>query len=156
MRLSLKKIFLKTIGRIIPSDSFSQRFPVSIKGVCFIDDKVILLKNERKEWDLPGGKLKKKESIKSCLKREIKEELNIQVQVENLIAASNINIMNTIEVLVIVYQCTTQASLQELKISQENFDLGAFSVEDVPMLSLPLIYQQAIQTSFIRRSVNKS
>ena len=32
-------------------------FAVSIKGVVFIDDRVVLLKNEREEWELPGGRL---------------------------------------------------------------------------------------------------
>lgn len=32
-------------------------FPVSIKGVLILDGKALLLKNERDEWDLPGGKI---------------------------------------------------------------------------------------------------
>lgn len=30
---------------------------VSVKGVLFIGDEVVLLKNERDEWELPGGRL---------------------------------------------------------------------------------------------------
>src|SRR6185369_13602359 len=30
-------------------------WPVSIKGVCLVGGKVVLLKNERDEWELPGG-----------------------------------------------------------------------------------------------------
>ena len=32
-------------------------FPVSVKGVLVRDGQVLLLKNEREEWELPGGKL---------------------------------------------------------------------------------------------------
>jgi hypothetical protein len=32
-------------------------FPVSVKGVAVQDGKVLLLENERHEWELPGGKL---------------------------------------------------------------------------------------------------
>jgi 8-oxo-dGTP pyrophosphatase MutT (NUDIX family) len=32
-------------------------FPVSIKGVLMDGDRVVLLENERREWELPGGRL---------------------------------------------------------------------------------------------------
>jgi len=32
-------------------------FPVSVKGVAVQGGKVLLLRNERDEWELPGGKL---------------------------------------------------------------------------------------------------
>ena len=35
----------------------SQRFPVSVKGIVYHNGKIVLLKNERDEWELPGGKL---------------------------------------------------------------------------------------------------
>lgn len=37
----------------------SWKIPVSIKGILFKDNNVILLKNERKEWELPGGRLER-------------------------------------------------------------------------------------------------
>ena len=104
----LKRLFLKTLGQLIPSDVFAHRFPVSVKGICFIDDKVVLLKNERDEWDLPGGKLKKKEDIKSCLVRELEEELSIQVQPQQLLEVITLSMMNTIEVFIVIYTCLTQ------------------------------------------------
>lgn len=148
MRLGFKKLFLKTLGRVIPSDYFSQRFPVSVKGVCFIDDKVVLLKNERGEWDLPGGKLKRKEEISRCLAREMEEELNIEVNVGQLLAATQVDVMGAIDVLVLVYRCSTLASATDLKISQENFGLGLFSMEELQSLALPRIYIRAIRQAF--------
>jgi hypothetical protein len=32
-------------------------FPVSVKGVAVQYGRVLLLENERAEWELPGGKL---------------------------------------------------------------------------------------------------
>lgn len=32
-------------------------YPVSIKGVVVRDGRVLLLKNERDEWELPGGRI---------------------------------------------------------------------------------------------------
>ena len=41
-----------------PSDNNAFHFPVSVKGVVIREGKVILLRNERDEWELPGGKHK--------------------------------------------------------------------------------------------------
>jgi 8-oxo-dGTP pyrophosphatase MutT (NUDIX family) len=61
-------------------------YPVSVKGVLFTpEQKVVLLKNERNAWELPGGRLEPFETPEDCLAREIQEELNIQVQVEKLL-----------------------------------------------------------------------
>lgn len=39
-------------------------FPVSIKGVVVSDDRVLLLKNDRDEWELPGGRIELGESLR--------------------------------------------------------------------------------------------
>src|ERR1700677_3024234 len=49
-------------------------FPVSVKGVAVQDGKVLLLENERAEWELPGGKLELGEDPPDCVVREISEE----------------------------------------------------------------------------------
>ncbi|MCB9036110.1 MAG: NUDIX hydrolase [Lewinellaceae bacterium] len=154
LTLGFKKLFLRTLGRVIPSDHFAQRFPVSVKGVCFIDDKVVLLQNERREWDLPGGKLKRNEEIAYCLAREVEEELNIKVTSGQLLAATRINIMDSIDVLVLIYSCSTLASVRDLKISQENFGLGLFSMEEIKGLALPKDYSRAIRQAFQYHALN--
>jgi 8-oxo-dGTP pyrophosphatase MutT (NUDIX family) len=42
-------------------------FPVSIKGVLVEAGRVVLLENERDEWELPGGRLEPRESLKPVL-----------------------------------------------------------------------------------------
>ena len=144
-----KRLFLKTLGQIIPSDVFAHRFPVSVKGICFIDDKVILLKNERNEWDLPGGKLKKKEDVKACLIREIEEELSILVQPQQLLEVITLNMMNTIEVFVVIYSCLTHATIDELKISEESFGIGVFTMAEIDIINLPQAYKDAIKQAYL-------
>jgi 8-oxo-dGTP pyrophosphatase MutT (NUDIX family) len=45
-----------------PSDNDAFRFPVSVKGIVVRDGAVVLVRNRRDEWELPGGKLELGES----------------------------------------------------------------------------------------------
>ena len=145
---NFKRLFLRTIGQFIPSDLFSYRIPVSVKGICFINGEIILLKNERGSWDLPGGKLKRNESIDECLIRELEEELSITVEVKELLSLSLTRVMNMINVLVPIYYCTTNDKANQLKISQEHFDIGTFSIDALKEIDLPISYLNSIYKAY--------
>ncbi len=58
---------------------------------AIIEDKGRILIARRKQgkalegkWEFPGGKLKKGEKPEECIKREIKEELGLEIEVEEL------------------------------------------------------------------------
>ena len=54
-------------------------YPVSVKGVLLAPSgEVVLLLNEREEWELPGGRIELGESSVECLAREIREDLDTQ------------------------------------------------------------------------------
>jgi mutator protein MutT len=54
---------------------FEYQLPVSLKAVISRRGRLPLLRNERDEWELPGGKLEPGEEPAECLAREIREEL---------------------------------------------------------------------------------
>lgn len=60
-------------------DYFEYQLPVSVKAVISLNGQIPLLRNERNEWELPGGKLDLGESPTACVQREVHEELNIDI-----------------------------------------------------------------------------
>ena len=55
------------------------------------NDRILMSKRDKKKrefpgyWEFPGGKCNTNESIKNCANREIKEELNIEVEFKKII-----------------------------------------------------------------------
>lgn len=54
-------------------------YRVSIKALIYQDNKLLLVKEPNGKWELPGGGLEIGESFLSCLTREIKEEIGVNV-----------------------------------------------------------------------------
>ena len=69
-----QRIFMRKQLADKSSGGYSKLFPVSIKGVLFERRQVVLLENERREWELPGGRLEPGEDPTTCLSREVAEE----------------------------------------------------------------------------------
>ena len=58
---------------------------VSAAGLVYKDDKVLLIKSEKRGWELPGGVVEQGESILDGLKREIFEESGVTAEPENMV-----------------------------------------------------------------------
>jgi 8-oxo-dGTP diphosphatase len=57
-------------------------YRVSIKGLCVRDGKILLIREAKKmsgKWELPGGGLDFGEDMRAALKREIQEEMGVEV-----------------------------------------------------------------------------
>ncbi len=74
-------------------------FEVPVKAVLIKDDKILVLKRSLKwekgdnryagKYDLPGGAVEYGETVPKAIKREIKEETNLEVEVGPIIAVSD-------------------------------------------------------------------
>ena len=118
-------------------------WPVSIKGVVLVGGKVVLLRNERKEWELPGGRLERGEEPEACLAREIAEELSLHVEVGPLLDCWRYPVLPGKEVLVVTYGCAPLA-VGAPRLSHEHNDLALFEPEDIAALPMPEAYKRAI------------
>jgi 8-oxo-dGTP pyrophosphatase MutT (NUDIX family) len=106
---------------------------------------VILVRNERDEWELPGGKLELSESPRECLAREIAEELQLVVEPESIVDSWVYSIASGVHVLVLTYGCS-ESSHGKAVLSDEHTDLRWFLLAEVDGLRMPDGYKRAIRS----------
>jgi 8-oxo-dGTP pyrophosphatase MutT (NUDIX family) len=114
-----------------------------VKGVVIRGGKVILLRNERDEWELPGGKLELSESPERCLAREIAEELRLTVEPESILTPWIYTIAPGVHVLVLTFGCS-ESSQGEAVLSDEHKELRWFPLGEVDSLRMPEGYKASI------------
>lgn len=119
-------------------------YPVSVKGVVVRAGLVLLLRNERDEWELPGGKLELGEDPARCAEREIAEETGWYVSAGSLIDAWQYHIANNADVLVLTYGCYLAARAGQPAVSPEHKEVGLFSQSAAAELRMPDGYKKSI------------
>jgi 8-oxo-dGTP pyrophosphatase MutT (NUDIX family) len=120
-------------------------YPVSVKGVLFSPQgEVVLLLNEREEWELPGGRIELGESSAECLAREILEELTVQVEVGRPVDTYLFEVVPQKHVFVATYRCTVVGTFNP-RLSHEHKRVGLFPPEALPS-NLPSGYRASIET----------
>ena len=125
------------------SDNDAYRFPVSVKGIVVRDGAVVLVRNRRDEWELPGGKLELGESPERCVAREIEEELALDVEPSTLVDSWVYTIAPGTHVLVLTYGCTERAT-RDAVLSREHTRLEWIALDEVVELRMPDAYKTSI------------
>jgi 8-oxo-dGTP pyrophosphatase MutT (NUDIX family) len=127
------------------------RAPISIKGIVFEDARVWLRRNERDEWELPGGKLDEGEQPGETVVRELREELGFAVQVIEIVQAYVYTIATAAgearPVLVVTYLCELKDRVGEFEIQGEAGEahFERFTLDEVSGLKMPQFYKEAIR-----------
>jgi 8-oxo-dGTP pyrophosphatase MutT (NUDIX family) len=116
-----------------------------VKGVVIRGGKVILLRNERDEWELPGGKLELSESPEQCLAREIAEELRLAIEPESILNSWVYTIVPGVDVLVLTYGCLGSSG-DEAVLSNEHKELRWFPLAEIDALRMPEGYKASIRS----------
>ncbi|TCC00527.1 NUDIX domain-containing protein [Micromonospora zingiberis] len=122
---------------------FEYQLPISVKLVVDYHGRVPLLKNERDEWELPGGKLEVGETPEDGVCREVAEELGLTVASVDIVDTWVYEITPLRHVFIVSYGARYMGS-EDLAYSAEHKDLGVFGYDEVVGLHMPEPYKRTI------------
>jgi 8-oxo-dGTP pyrophosphatase MutT (NUDIX family) len=127
-----------------PAGYLEYQLPVSLKAVIVWKGRVPLLQNERDEWELPGGKLELGEDPRSCLAREIEEELGWPAAVGSPLHSWVYEIRPDRHVFVLTYLATYDGDTEPI-YSHEHKALQLVPLDEIDSLTMPTPYKDAIR-----------
>lgn len=115
---------------------------ILVSAVVLINNKEEILLAERPVgkalagyWEFPGGKIEKNEKAEIALKRELKEELDIEVKTEDLSPFTFVaHEYDDIYLIMLVFKCNKWAS--EIT-PQENQRIKWVKIEDIKNYKMP-------------------
>lgn len=131
--------------------------PISVKGIVFEGGEVWLRKNERGEWELPGGKLDKGEQPSQTVVREMREELGFETEVVKIVHAHMHSISKSIDesggVIVLSYLCKLLKRVGDFEIEGEAglAEFKKFQVKNINELNMPTFYKEAVNMAWDER-----
>jgi 8-oxo-dGTP diphosphatase len=122
--------------------------PLSVKAVVLHQGRVLLLVNERDEWDLPGGRPEAGEDHRTALAREVREETGLSVEVGELVDEHLFEVLPQRFVQIAAFSCALVGSA-DVTLSDEHLDLRWVPVaelgESIAGRRLPAGYLGAIR-----------
>jgi 8-oxo-dGTP pyrophosphatase MutT (NUDIX family) len=118
--------------------------PTSIKGVLLVGGQVLLVKNSRDQWELPGGRIDKSEDHAQTLSREFAEELSIEVAIKAPIDSYLFEVIPGRHVFIVTYGCMLVGEFQPT-ISHEHTEYCLWPVERLSEINLPVGYRRSIE-----------
>ena len=136
------RLLIYLFSKFIKTDELSDKFPISIKAIIIDNNRVLCLKNERNEWDLPGGKVRFNEDIEECLRREVKEETNLSIKSLFFLKPFNLK-FNDVPVIVLLYSAEVSCD-SPISISYEHADYNFFVKSEIKNLNMPQAYKYLI------------
>jgi 8-oxo-dGTP pyrophosphatase MutT (NUDIX family) len=116
----------------------------SNRSVLVEAGRVVLLENERDEWELPSGRLEPGEAPETSLVREFAEELGAVVEVARIIDCRLYEVLPQREVVIITYGVKRRDE-SELRISDEHRRFGFFTLHQIEALPIPEGYRRSIR-----------
>ncbi len=121
--------------------------PVTVKAVCVTEDgRVLLCRNHRDEWELPGGRPNTGELFEDCVVREVREETGLDITVARFLDVQALEVTPGAWVEVAAYERVIPAGAEHmtLKISGEHTQAAFLDPATLSDGELPRAYRQLI------------
>lgn len=123
---------------------------LSCKAIVRSGDKLWLRKNERGDWELPGGRLEEGEQPEQTIEREIREELGLEVDGLQLLDVYvwQKDFGTTTHVELVTFVCNERGRVGDFEHMGEGglAEFRQFTVNDALLLdNLPEPYKRALR-----------
>lgn len=110
------------------------------EGKLFITQRGAKAKNEKGKWEIPGGSVEFGETFEQAIKREIKEELGIEIIVLELLGVCDHIIPDEKQHWVSpTYICKITKGIPKILESEKCSAIGWFSLVDAEKLDLSIV-----------------
>lgn len=118
--------------------------PTSVKAVVIRRHEVLLCRNPRDEWELPGGwPDRQDQSLEDTVRREVFEESGLTVEVGELLTARLFHVVKDSPVVLVVFRATVATQSRPIE-SREHSAVAFFSGDALPD-ALPDVYRAAVK-----------
>ncbi len=125
---------------------FEYQLPISCKGILIDNGRVLLVGNPRGEWELPGGKLECGETPEETARRELQEEVGVDIDIDQLVHAWVYEIFPNRHVFVLAYGATPRGNVSDLTVATDEVGHADFiELARVAGLNMPSDYAVAIE-----------
>ncbi|MDP2669142.1 MAG: NUDIX hydrolase [bacterium] len=123
---------------------------IPVKALIENEGKIlIMLGADDDHWQLPGGRVNEGENLEEALKREIKEELNLDIEPISVFGAFLFKSASGKNHIVLVYKCRVLNNLDEIKFNDgETKEIRWVSVSDFKSLKIRDGYRNELKKFF--------
>ena len=135
--------------------TYPDRPMVGVAAVIFRNDRVLLVQRGREpaygKWSLPGGLVEVGESLAVAVSREVREEVGLEVDVKDLVAALDRVILDgagEIEYHYILLDFICESSAGEPRPASDALDCAFVSLDDLHNYSLTRGTEEVIRRAF--------
>jgi len=120
--------------------------PVSAKAVVLFNGKILILRQQNGNWDLPGGKVDDNESVTEALIREVWEETKLAVIPVDLLTSSMKPRPHAEDLLVMSYLCEIREQTDEfvVQLSEEHVSYELLDLSQALALPMHQHYVRAL------------
>jgi len=109
-----------------------------------VEGRVLLVKNSRDEWELPGGHPEEGEEHAQTLAREFMEELSIKISMSAPLDSYLFEVIPGRHVFIVTYGCELIGEFQPV-VSEEHDEYCMWPVNRISELNLPEMYKRSIE-----------